>query len=61
MSRLVKLENRLFCEAEKLSMYKDAVGQFLKDGHAGDLDERDINVGTKINYLPYHPVVRKDS
>ena len=42
-------------------MYKDAVGQFLKDGHAREIDERDINVGTKINYLPHHPVFHKDS
>ena len=42
-------------------MYEDAVDQFLKDGHAREVDKRDINLGTKINYLLHHPVFRKDS
>eukprot|EP00112_Aurelia_sp_Birch-Aquarium-sp1_P003222 Seg1359.14 transcript_id=Seg1359.14/GoldUCD/mRNA.D3Y31 product="hypothetical protein" protein_id=Seg1359.14/GoldUCD/D3Y31 len=60
VSRLVKIEKRLQYDKEKASMYQDAINQYLKDGHAREIDKTDSNSETKINYLPHHPVFRTD-
>ena len=60
VSRLVKVEKRFQYDKEKASMYQNTINQYLKDGHAREIDKSDSNSETKINYLPHHPVFRTD-
>ena len=46
-------------EPEKAQMYKDAVNQYLKDGHARLVTAEDEKT-CRIHYLPHHPVFRQE-
>ena len=57
--RLVSTERRLARDSEKARMYCEAVRQYIEDGHARAIDEKD-HKADKIRYLPHHGVFRED-
>ena len=47
-------------DKEKASMYQNAINQYLKDGHAREIDKTNSNEEVKVNFLPHHPVFHTD-
>ena len=59
LKRLENVETRLRKQPEKAQMYKDAINQYLKDGHARLVTAEDEKID-RIHYLPQHPVFRQE-
>ncbi|MEO0404760.1 MAG: hypothetical protein AAF193_07815, partial [Bacteroidota bacterium] len=59
LKRLRRNEEKLSQDQRKQTMYKEAMHQYLKDGHAREITEEDQQA-SKIYYLPHHPVFRED-
>ena len=46
-------------EPEQAQMYKEAINQYINDGHARETTVED-DAADRIHYLPHHPVFRKE-
>ncbi|XP_028408802.1 uncharacterized protein LOC114531378 [Dendronephthya gigantea] len=57
--RLISVEKRLKRNPKKTESYRNAMNQYLTDGHARETDQEDEK-NEKARYLPQHAVFRED-
>jgi len=56
---MFKIEESLRKDPSKHKMYKDVMQQYLKNGHAREVNTED-DKQQPVFYLPHHPVIRED-
>ena len=59
LRRMLKVERALHEDERKEEMYKEAMQQYFKDGHAREITEEDQKIHP-VYYLPHHPIIRED-